>query len=65
MSVSVHGAACVDDTEAGFMAAEQADGPLLHLRAGPGRASVASLREELARLDAVRRLGLPDGLFAD
>ena len=34
-------------------------------RSGPGRASVASLREELARLDTVRRLGLPDGLFAD
>ena len=39
--------------------------PLIHLRSGPGRASVASLREELARLDTVRRLGLPDGLFAD
>ena len=39
--------------------------PLIHLRSGPGRASVASLREELARLDTVRRLGLPNGLFAD
>jgi TnpA family transposase len=39
--------------------------PLIHLRGGPGRVSVASLRDELARLDAVRRLGLPDGLFAD
>lgn len=43
----------------------QADAPLIHLRSGPGRASVASLRDELAKLDAVRRLGLPDGLFAD
>ncbi|MBV8613958.1 MAG: Tn3 family transposase, partial [Acetobacteraceae bacterium] len=41
------------------------DAPLIHLRGGPGRASVASLRDELARLDAVRRLGLPDGLFAE
>jgi TnpA family transposase len=39
--------------------------PLIHLRGGPGRVSVASLRDELARLDAARRLGLPDGLFAD
>ena len=39
--------------------------PLIHLRSGPGRASVASLRDELARLDTVRRLGLTDGLFAD
>jgi len=38
--------------------------PLIHLRSGPGRASVASLRDELARLDTVRRLDLPDGLFA-
>ena len=38
---------------------------LIHLRSGPGRASVASLRDELARLDLVRRLELPDGLFAD
>ena len=41
------------------------DAPLIHLRAGPGRASVASLREELARLGMVRGIGLPDGLFAD
>ncbi len=39
--------------------------PLIHLRSGPGRASVASLRDELARLDLIRRLGLRDGLFAD
>jgi len=39
--------------------------PLIHLRSGPGRASVASLRDELARLDLVRRLELPNGLFAD
>src|SRR3954467_12582839 len=43
----------------------QAPAPLIHLRAGPGRASVASLRDELARLDAVRRLALPAALFAD
>lgn len=41
------------------------DAPLIHLRAGPGRASVASLREELARLSVVRGLGLPADLFAD
>ena len=54
------GSATEDETAEG-----QVDAPLIHLRAGPGRASVASLRDELARLDAVRRLGLPDGLFAD
>ena len=43
----------------------QVDAPLIHLRATPGRASVASLREELARLDMVRGLVLPDDLFAD
>jgi TnpA family transposase len=42
-----------------------APAPLIHLRAGPGRASVASLRDELARLDVVRRLALPADLFAD
>ena len=59
------GAGEADDTESGATPEGQADAPLTHLRAGPGRASVASLREELARLGAVRRLGLPDGLFAD
>jgi len=43
----------------------QAPAPLIHLRAGPGRASVASLRDELARLDVIRRLALPADLFAD
>jgi len=31
----------------------------------PGRASVASLRDELARLGAIRRAGLPADLFTD
>src|SRR5436305_2811784 len=44
---------------------EQTTAPLIHLRGDPGRVSVAGLRDELARLDAARRLGLPDGLFAD
>jgi TnpA family transposase len=43
----------------------KSDATLIHLRAGPGRASVVSLRDELARLDTVRGLGLPDDLFAD
>jgi len=55
----------VDDAEGGAAPEGQADAPLIRLRAGPGRASVASLRDELARLGAVRRLGLPDGLFSD
>ncbi len=50
---------------AGETDAEAQAAPLIHLRSGPGRASVASLRDELARLDTVRRLGLTDGLFAD
>ena len=44
---------------------ERQAAPLIHLRSGPGRARVAHLRAELARLDRVRRLGLMDGLFAD
>lgn len=45
--------------EAEYMATPdgRVDAPLIHLRAGPGLASVASLRDELARLDTVR--GLP------
>src|SRR3954468_11492376 len=35
------------------------------LRAGPGRASVASLRDELARLGTIRRISLPADLFTD
>ena len=48
-----------EDAEGGTAPDGQVDAPLIHLRAGPGRASVARLRDELARLDAVRRLGLP------
>jgi len=43
----------------------QMNAPLIHLRAGPGRASVASLRDELARLGAIRQLDLPANLFTD
>lgn len=38
--------------------------PLVFLRGDPGRASVSSLREELARLAAVRAIGLPADLFS-
>ena len=53
------------DTEDGAMPDGRVDAPLIHLRAGPGRASVASLRDELARLGAVRGVGLPADLFTD
>lgn len=38
--------------------------PLVFLRGDAGRASVNSLREELARLTAVRAIGLPADLFS-
>ena len=41
------------------------DAPLIHLRTGPGRASGASLRDELARLNTIRQLGLPADLFTE
>jgi len=53
------------DAEDGAMPDERVDAPLIHLRAGPGRASVASLRDELARLGTIRQLGLPADLFID
>jgi len=53
------------DAEDGAVPDGRVDAPLIHLRAGPGRASVASLRDELTRLGAVRRVGLPTDLFAD
>jgi len=37
---------------------------LMHLRSDPGGPSVNSLQTELAKLDLVRNLGLPQGLFA-
>jgi len=43
----------------------RADAPLIDLRAGPGRASVASLRDELGRLGTIRKIGLPADLFAE
>jgi len=53
------------DAEDGAVPDGRVDAPLIHLRAGPGRASVASLRDELTRLGAVRRIGLPADLFTD
>ncbi len=41
----------------------RATAPLTFLRGDPGRASVNSLRGELARLDAIRQIGLPADLF--
>ena len=37
--------------------------PLLALRGNPGRPSLASMQEELAKLDLVRRMELPTDLF--
>lgn len=45
--------------EVGVEQEGRATAPLVFLRSDPGRASVNSLREELARLDAIRRIGLP------
>ena len=59
------GPEAVAGAENGGLPDGRMDALLIHLRAGPGRASVASLREELARLGMVRGIGLPDGLFAD
>jgi len=53
------------DAEDGAVPDGRVDAPLIHLHAGPGRASVASLRDELTRLGAVRRIGLPADLFTD
>ncbi len=53
------------DAEDGAVPDGRVDAPLIHLRAGPGRASVASLRDELARLGAVRRIGLLADLFME
>ncbi|MDA8250394.1 MAG: Tn3 family transposase [Rhodospirillales bacterium] len=36
---------------------------LLRLRDSPGRPSLASIQDELAKLDLVREIGLPDDLF--
>ena len=52
-------------TEDGATLERQMNAPLIRLRAGPGRASVASVRDELARLDTIRQLGLPVDLFTD
>ena len=53
------------NAEDGAVPDGRADAPLVHLRAGPGRASVASLRDELARLGTIRRISLPADLFTD
>lgn len=54
-----------ENTEDETVPEGRTDAPLIHLRAGPGRASVASLRDELARLGTIRQLGLPANLFTD
>ncbi len=53
------------DAEDGAVPDGRVDAPLIYLRAGPGRPSVASLRDELARLGTIRRIGLPADLFTD
>ena len=52
-------------------AQDEGDGPisgstpaaLLRLRGNPGRPSLASMQEELAKLDLIRRIDLPADLF--
>ena len=55
-------------TEQKVAANDEPDGPvpavLMHLRADPGGPSVNSLQTEMAKLDLVRKLGLPADLFA-
>jgi hypothetical protein len=53
------------DAEDGAVPDGRVDAPLIYLRAGPGRSSVASLREELARLGTIRWIGLLAELFTD
>ena len=50
--------------ETGIEQEGRATAHLVFLRSDPGRASVNSLREELARLDAIRQIGLPADLFS-
>lgn len=40
-------------------------GLLALIKASPGNVSLASMLTEISRLEAVRAIGLPDGLFAD
>jgi TnpA family transposase len=47
----------------GDEAPEAATLPLLRLRSDPGRPSLAGVRAELAKLEMVRRIGLPADLF--
>ncbi len=58
--------ACLDDLlgpaeSAGVTGSAPA--ALLTLRANPGRPSLASMQEELAKLDLIRRMALPSDLF--
>ena len=47
----------------GDEAPEAATAPLLRLRSDPGRPSLAGVQAELAKLELVRRIGLPADLF--
>jgi TnpA family transposase len=47
------------------LVADDGGGLLAELKADPGRLGLATLLGELAKLDRLRRIGLPTGLFAD
>ena len=51
--------------EVGTAAVGPAAAALATLRTDPGRASLASVRDELAKLAAIRAVALPAGLFAE
>ncbi|MDL4772889.1 hypothetical protein [Actinomadura xylanilytica] len=58
--------AAEEHTAEGSMAADDAGSSVLALvKSAPGNVSLESMMTEIRRLEAVRSIGLPEGLFAD
>ena len=60
---ALHGTPVGQDGADGAPPREAEEATLSRLRADPGRASLASAFAEIAKLDRLRALGLPEGLF--